>query len=138
MSEEKMDPLVKTIPKNALKTGKFLSFRYRNWIEAIITAYLIGYGIYMTTFVTKIKVICIIILCTTDLIIFLRGIKNRTVIDFLGNIITDRMSRIEYHLGSVNNDRKQEQNQFGGESLLERTIKNVKTKAKKFDDKYGK
>lgn len=128
------------IPKNVLKRGKFFGIDYIRWIETIVIDFLVGYGMWTSPFVTKIKIICIIVLCVVLSAFFLRGIKNRSVTQLLIDIIKDNQNRKKYSLGSICDGRKYnqaKQNKFGGESQFERIVNTIKDKFSAFDKKYG-
>lgn len=132
----------KFIPQNAIKKYQFFGINYMNWVEAIAIPYLVGKGIWATTLVLKIKIICIIVICISLFILFLKGIKNRSVLTFIFDLMKDTGNHNKYKLGSVNDERRIKntsiENQFGGMSLYERLLFNIKSKFKRFDDKYGK
>ena len=127
------------IPPNVIKKGTFLGIGIQNWIEAILMTVSTGLIIWSTNFVIKIKIISITVICTSLFILFIRGLKNRSVFQLLYDIIKEKKQQKKYSLGSVNNDRKYHQaqsNKFGGESLFERFLNNIKSKIKNFDAKY--
>ena len=55
------------IPDNILESKRIWGFRKRNWIEGIICACIVGYIIYKISFVIRVKIILIVILCASIL-----------------------------------------------------------------------
>lgn len=128
------------IYKNVLTKGKLFTIDITRWVEAVIVSGSVGYGIYQIPFVTRVKWIVIIVVCVSLAVLFLHGIRNRSVFQLLLDVIKDSRYTAKYSLGSVNNERKGKQAtyyKFGGESYLDRLIATIKHKFKAFDEKYG-
>lgn len=130
------------VPLNVMTDGKFLNIDWIRWVETLIACGLIIFIIWSTTFVIRIKVICISVICPVFIFLFLHGIKNRSVTQVIRDIIFETSHRKKYSLGSVANGAKRykskQQNQFGSLSVFEKLTFNVKSKFKQFDDRYGK
>lgn len=130
------------IPAPVFSKGKILGIQYINWIEAVAFSALLGRGIFATDLVIKIKVICCCVLCTSMFALCLHGIKNRSILTFIYDIMKDNSRHIKYSLGSVNNERRRKkptaEGQFGNMSLFERVMFSIKRKAKAIDDRYDK
>ena len=141
MANDQNHEFYRFIPQNVLTKGKFLNIEYINWIEAIAFTGLIGKGIFMTNLVMRIKIICCCVLCLCSFALFLRGIKNRSVLTFFFDMIKYKSSQVRYSLGSVSNERKKKrtniETNFGGTSFYERCVARCKSKFKDFDAKYG-
>ncbi len=129
------------IPQNALTKGKILTIDWIRWVEAAIFCAITVAIVIHTNFVTQIKVIIIIVLCLAEALFFLRGIKNRSVLQVILEMILSRHDRKHFRLGSVNDARKNntnvQYNYFGGESAFDRLVNRIKYNFKAFDAKYG-
>lgn len=128
------------IYKNVLKKGKLFTIDISRWIEAALVTGAVGYGIYQIPFVTRVKWIVIVVICTSLAVLFLHGVRNRSVFQLLFDIIKDSKFTTKYSLGSVNNERKGKQAayyKFGGESYFDKLTATIKFKFKSFDQKYG-
>ena len=142
MANQTNNDFYRFIPQNVLTKGKLFNIDYINWIEAVIFTGLIGKAIFMTDLVLKIKIICCCVICLCSFALFLRGIKNRSVLTFFYDMIKYKSSQVRYSLGSVSNERKRKkaniETNFGGTSYFERIVARCKAKFKEFDSKYGK
>lgn len=141
MSDQNPKDLYRYIPKNVITKGKLLGFEYVNWIESVLITGIIIKLITMTDFVPKIKIICCSVIGICVFVLFLRGVKNRSIILFFADIIKNRSSQIKYSLGSASDERKHrkagEEYNFGGMSFYEKVVHSIKTKFRAFDQKYG-
>lgn len=141
MDDEK-NLLYRFIPKNVMTKGKLFGFEYVNWIEAVLVTGLVIKLISLTDFVQKIKIICYCVIGICIFVLFLRGVKNRSLLIFFMDIIKNRSNYIKYSLGSASDERKcrktSEEYNFGGMSFYEKVIFSVKRKFREFDSKYGK
>lgn len=129
------------IPQNTLTKGKIMMIDWNRWVEDAVFCGATAYIVVHTNFVTQIKVIIIIVLCIAETFLFLRGIKNRSVLQVIFEIILSRYERRHYRLGSVTDARKNnaaiQNNHFGGESAFDRIIARIRYGFKEFDAKYG-
>ncbi len=141
MNDDELEKNERFIPQNALTKGKILSIDWIRWLEAAIFCIITAVIVIHTNFVTNIKAIIIIVLCIAETFLFLRGIKNRNVLQVIFEMIRSRHERKHYKLGSVNDARKEstyvQYNHFGGESAFDRLVARVKYGFKAFDAKYG-
>lgn len=129
------------IPQNVLTKGKVMMIDWIRWFEAAVFCALTIYIVLHTNFVASIKAIIIIVLCIAEAFLFLRGIKNRSVLQVIFEMILSRKERRHYKLGSVNDGRKTnksiQSNHFGGESSFDRIVARIRYGFKQFDERYG-
>lgn len=128
------------IPFNAFLKGKVLGIDIIRWIEAFIFLFIVGFIIWITPFVLKIKVICFIVIGTSVFVLALHGIKNRSITEIFIDIMSETRNKKKYSLGSVSDDRKRniyDEAQFGNESNFEKAINFIRKTIRNLDEKYG-
>lgn len=128
------------IPFNAFQKGKILGIDIIRWIEAFIFLIIIGLIIWITPFVIKIKVICLIVIGASIFALSLHGIKNRSITEIFIDIVVDKKNKRKYSLGSVSDERKRnvyDEAQFANESNFEKAIRLIRKGIRELDEKYG-
>lgn len=140
MDENELSANQRRIPQNVLQKGQILHIEWVRWLESGIFCSITFCLITMTNFVNEIKIISITVLCISEVLFFLHGIKNRSVMHVLMEVIKSKYTRKHYRLGSVNDARKavaEIQNYFGGESNFDKFTRRLRYKFGEFDRKYG-
>lgn len=136
-NQEQIDALL--IPDNIIKSGTIWGIPHRRWIEALVFSGCTAFLCTLSPFVIRIKIILIIVLCTTIFILSVRGIKNRSITEFIIDNVNFLKTNKKYHLASISSGRKKNSVpvKFGNESYFEQMVRISKTKFKEFDEKYG-
>ena len=112
------DKLIQSIiPKNVIAGKRHMGIRGRNIAEGIVLAVIVYFIISQIPFVARIKAIFIAILCISAIIVGCIGIKDRSITEFIMDYSDYKKTQKIYHL---------------------RTIKDSKTKKKKFIMQEGK
>lgn len=144
MNQNEDQPLISyTIPDNILQSKRYFGFRRRNIIEAVISILIVGFVIYIIPFVTRVKIIFLVILCASVGILNLVGIKDLSLSELFLNLIISQHNRGIYHLRSIKYEsRKQRdiksESEFltgYGESAADKTFSKAKELARRI--KYG-
>lgn len=126
-------------PPNAIEKWIILGIPITRWIEGILFVILTFIIIGLTPFVQKIKIISFIIIASILFSLSLFGIKNRSIIEFLIDIIDDNSRHGKFSLFPVNkNNKKQNVDSFRNESNAEILLRKSKEFLKEFDEKYDK
>lgn len=128
------------IPFNAFQKGKVLGIDIIRWVEAFIFISIIGFILWLTPFVIKIKVITFIVIGTSIFALSLHGVKNRSITEIFIDIVVNKKNKKKYSLGSVSDERKRNiynESKFANESNFERAINAIRTTISRFDEKYG-
>ena len=134
--QERVD--VFAIPDNAIRSGRFLGFKWTHWAEMGVYELIVLNILWRINFVSRVKGISMVVIGATILIVTLRGIRGRTLCECFVNAISGMLNKKEYHLGGISDDRKAaEQTQFEGLSGVERVQLFFQLKNKELAERYG-
>lgn len=129
------------IPENILDSKRILGFRRKNVIEGIILAAIFAIIILQIPFVTRIKVIFIIILCSSVLGLSCVGIKDKSVSEIFIDIKYNLSLPKQWHLRSIKDAKKRkkfkvsEESSYSNLSFAEKIYYTAKQKYKEFQSK---
>ena len=131
--ENKDELLSTTIPDNIINSKRYFGFRARNIIEGIILSLVVILIIIRIPFVTRIKIIFIVILGMTTFILSCVGIKDKSVSELLIDLINYTKLSKNYSYRSINNAKKsransQSQTTHANQSPAEKTVAFIKEK----------
>lgn len=123
-------------PENALESKRILGIKMRNLIEAAIGVVFVGYIIYLIPFVTRVKIIFMVIICGSVALFNIIGIKNQSLSEAFINWVTFRSKRAVYHYKDLRIQRKEKKvakvTNALNESLAEKGIRIVKEKYQEY------
>ena len=89
------------IPDNFNDEHRFRDIPYRNIAEAAVATILLWKLINATPFVLTIRIIAGVVICGSVAFLFVVGIKDESILQFLWSYITFRQKRKIYHLRRV-------------------------------------
>lgn len=99
-NDEEKDPNLWFLNKNVISKGKTFGIPNRNIFEAVFFTSLTEYCIVSINFTKVAFVSCTVIICPIVFGLFLRGLKNRSVLQILFSSIKFHFNRRELHLRS--------------------------------------
>ncbi len=98
-NNEKLTEII--IPSNVTQQRRILSFRMRNWIEAAISAAVVGFLIHLIPFTVKVQIIFTIFVAGSIAILNLLGIKGMSISETIINLVISSRTKYNYHLRSI-------------------------------------
>ena len=126
------------IPQNAIRVNEFLGIKWTRWIEAVIFTLLAAALISLIPFVIRVQIIVTIVVCAAVFAATLYGIHGRTITSFIYLHILNKFKRVEYHLGSIYDNRKAANAaMFAGKSGIERIVDRLRAIDKTLEERYG-
>lgn len=127
------------IPANAIKSGRIFGIKWSHWIEAFVGFGAVFLIVWNINFTNQVKFIFISVIGIAVFVSLLRGIKGRTLTEFIFNIFKNFSQRKEYHLGGVDDDSRKsaDKAQLTGESSAERFVSFLRQKNKELERRYG-
>ena len=94
------------IPANFSQSNRIFGLRKRNIVEAIAAVILMGNAISLIPFVMKVKLIVMAVACAATAAIFLNGIHNRSITEWLFDAAKYRRDAKKLHFCSVRDEKK--------------------------------
>ncbi len=126
------------IPHNAVKVNELLGVPWTRWLETAVFVLITTIIIMAIPFVPKVKIIFLVVMDISVGAVTLHGIHGRTLTSVLYYFIANRVKRVEYHLGSIYDDRKAaDAAKFAGKSGIEKLIERIKSVDSKLEERYG-
>ena len=139
-NDEEKDPNLWFLNKNVISKGKTFGIPNRNIFEAVFFTSLTEYCIVSINFTKVAFVSCTVIICPIVFGLFLRGLKNRSVLQILFSSIKFHFNRRELHLRSPEYVKKE--NQYANEetineSFFESIWRHIQKWLRSFIEKYS-
>ena len=98
MADQPNKPYEFYIPDNYMEAGRIFGFRKRNMIEAGVVSLLILRIVFWIPFVMKVKLIVSIVLIVAIGGLFIGGVHNRSVTEWLQDYIRYKRNGKKYHM----------------------------------------
>ena len=125
------------VPLNAIHVNEFLGIKWTRWLEAGIFAVLTFFIISLIPFVMRVRVIVTVVFELVVIFGSLHGIHGRTISSFVYLHFLNKFKRVEYHLGSIYDDRKAaDAAKFAGMSTLERIMERIRQVDRMLEERY--
>lgn len=125
------------VPMNAVHVNEFLGVKWTRWLEAGIFVLVTTLLISLIPFVLRVQIIVTVALDFALAALSIHGIHGRTVTSFLYLHFVNKFKRIEYHLGSIYDDRKAaDAAKFAGKSGIERIVERIKQFDRALEERY--
>ena len=125
------------IPDNVLTKGMFMDIPVRRWIEAGVSLLVVLLISSLIPFVKTVRIMFIIIIGAGAFLLFLRGIKNRSVTQFIWSAMRFTRRKRILHLLPPNYMKRIKYEEVSNESLATQFTRSAKEKLNGFIDKYS-
>ncbi len=134
--EQNLHEPIAHYPDNALESKRILGIKMRNLIEAGVMTVIAGFIITQIPFVTRVKIIFLIIICLSVAFVNFIGIKNQSLTEALINWIMYRKNKTIYHYKDLTIERQEKKvakhTSALNESMLEKGIRIAKERYREY------
>lgn len=135
--EDKNRVYTYNIPENFTDSGRIFGFKKRNILEAAIAIIITANIVSVFPFVIKVKLIVLMVLCIGVGALFLKGVYNKSITEWLISVIIFKKNSKKLHFRTVKEDKKRSASEIAGyqnrsyaEIALNKIYNQVATKGK--------